>query len=44
MPGEQDRERDREARRRGDLLRRYSWRDVFEEPGQMFAELDDFLA
>jgi very-short-patch-repair endonuclease len=41
---EQDRERERDARRRGDVLRRYTWRDVFEEPDQMLAELDDFLA
>ena len=41
---EQDRERERDARRRGDEFRRYTWRDVFEEPDQMFAELDDFLA
>jgi very-short-patch-repair endonuclease len=41
---EQDREREREARRNGDLLRRYTWRDVFEEPDLMLAELDDFLA
>jgi hypothetical protein len=41
---EQDREREREARRRGDVLRRYTWRDVFEEPDQMLAELDGFLA
>jgi len=41
---EQDRERERDAHRRGDLLRRYTWRDVFEEPDQMLAELDGFLA
>jgi very-short-patch-repair endonuclease len=41
---EQDRERERDARRRGDLLRRYTWRDVFEEPGHMLADLDGFLA
>ena len=41
---EQDRERERDARRRGDQLRRYTWRDVFEEPDQMLTELDDFLA
>ena len=41
---EQDRERDRDARRRGDQLRRYTWRDVFEEPDQMLTELDGFLA
>ena len=31
------------ARRRGDVLRRYTWRDLFEEPDQMLAELDDLL-
>jgi very-short-patch-repair endonuclease len=41
---EQDRERERDARRHGDVLRRYTWRDVFEDPDQMLAELDDFLA
>ena len=41
---EQDRERERDARRHGEVLRRYTWRDVFEEPDQMLAELDDFLA
>ena len=40
---EQDRERDREARRRGDQFRRYTWRDVFEEPAEMFAELQEIL-
>jgi very-short-patch-repair endonuclease len=40
---EQDREREREARRHGDVLRRYTWRDVFEEPDQMLAELDELL-
>jgi hypothetical protein len=27
-----------------DALRRYTWRDIFEEPDQMLAELDDLLA
>ena len=36
---EQDRRREREARARGDDFRRYTWRDVFEHPGQMLAEL-----
>jgi hypothetical protein len=36
---EQDRLREREARRRGDQFRRYSWADVFEEPGEMLGEL-----
>jgi very-short-patch-repair endonuclease len=40
---EQDRRRDREARRRGDEFRRYTWRDVFEEPDEMLAELREFL-
>ena len=40
---EQDRERDRDARRRGDQLRRYTWRDVFEEPDQMLTELHELL-
>ena len=41
---EQDRQRDREARRRGDAMRRYTWRDVFEEPGEMLAELRELLS
>jgi hypothetical protein len=40
---EQDRERERAARRRGDEFRRYTWRDVFEEPDQMLAELHKLL-
>ncbi len=40
---EQDRHRDREARARGDLIRRYTWRDVFEESDQMLAELRELL-
>ena len=40
---EQDRRRDREARRRGDVMRRYTWRDVFEEPDDMLAELHELL-
>ena len=36
---EQDRRRDREARARGDELRRYTWGDMFEEPAKMLAEL-----
>jgi very-short-patch-repair endonuclease len=40
---EQDRERDREARRRGDHMRRYTWRDVFEQPDEMLADLRDIL-
>jgi hypothetical protein len=41
---EQDRERERSARRRGDEFRRYTWRDVFEGPDQMLTELDGLLA
>ena len=41
---EQDRRRDREARARGDVMRRYTWRDVFEEPGQMLGELLTLLS
>jgi very-short-patch-repair endonuclease len=40
---EQDRRRDRDARRRGDVMRRYTWRDVFEEPDDMLAELHEIL-
>jgi len=40
---EQDRRRDREARARGDELRRYTWRDVFEDPALMLAELRTLL-
>jgi very-short-patch-repair endonuclease len=40
---EQDRRRDRDARRRGDEFRRYTWRDVFEEPADMLAELHQLL-
>jgi very-short-patch-repair endonuclease len=36
---EQDRRRDREAYRRGDDIRRYTWTEVFEEPEPMFTEL-----
>jgi hypothetical protein len=41
---EQDRRRDREARARGDDLRRYTWADVFEKPAQMLAELGAALS
>jgi very-short-patch-repair endonuclease len=41
---EQDRRRDRDARARGDELRRYTWADVFEQPAQMLAELRRLLA
>jgi Transcriptional regulator, AbiEi antitoxin len=40
---EQDRERERDARRRGDEFRRYTWRDVFEEPADMLAALHELL-
>jgi very-short-patch-repair endonuclease len=40
---EQDRRREREARARGDELRRYTWGDVFEEPQQTLAELRRLL-
>jgi very-short-patch-repair endonuclease len=36
---EKDRLREREARRRGDEFRRYSWADVFEVPREMLDEL-----
>jgi len=40
---EQDRRREREAHARGDQFRRYTWGDVFEEPGLMLAELHALL-
>jgi very-short-patch-repair endonuclease len=40
---EQDRRREREARARGDDLRRYTWADVFEEPAQTVGELRALL-
>ena len=36
---EQDRRRERDARARGDEFRRYTWADVFEQPGPMISEL-----
>ena len=36
---EQDIDREREARVRGDGFRRYTWRDVAEDPGPMLADL-----
>jgi very-short-patch-repair endonuclease len=36
---ERDRLRDREARARGEELRRYTWRDVFEDPKFILDEL-----
>jgi very-short-patch-repair endonuclease len=41
---EQDRRREREARARGDEFRRYTYRDVFEDPVFMLAELAAFFA
>lgn len=41
---EQDRKREREARQRGDEVRRYTWTDVFEEPTEMLTELHTLLA
>jgi very-short-patch-repair endonuclease len=41
---EQDHRRDREARQRGDEIRRYTWTDVFESPEPMLTELGDLLA
>jgi|tagenome__1003787_1003787.scaffolds.fasta_scaffold20708720_2 hypothetical protein len=40
---EQDRSREREARARGDEFRRYTWADVFEQPGPMLADLRRLL-
>jgi Transcriptional regulator, AbiEi antitoxin len=40
---EQDRLREREARARGDEFRRYTWRDVSEDPRLMLSELRDLL-
>jgi very-short-patch-repair endonuclease len=40
---EQDRQREREARARGDEFRRYTWRDVDEEPEPMLADLRALL-
>jgi very-short-patch-repair endonuclease len=41
---EQDRLREREARARGDDFRRYTYRDVFEDPRLMLRELRSFFA
>ena len=41
---EQDRKREREARRRGDDFRRFTWGDVFEEPDELLRELRPILA
>jgi hypothetical protein len=40
---ERDRRREREAYARGDQLRRYTYGDVFEDPGLMLAELASLL-
>jgi Transcriptional regulator, AbiEi antitoxin len=40
---EQDRQREREARARGDEFRRYTWADVVEEPRLMLTELRGLL-
>jgi hypothetical protein len=40
---DQDRRREREAYARGDHFRRYTWTDVFDEPGAMLAELRALL-
>jgi hypothetical protein len=36
---EQDRRREREAHARGDHFRRFTFRDVFEDPGPMYAQI-----
>ena len=40
---EQDHERRREARKRGDEFRTYAWADVFEDPTLMLADLRELL-
>jgi very-short-patch-repair endonuclease len=40
---EQDRQRERDARTRGDEFRRYTWRDVVEDPEPMLADLRALL-
>jgi predicted transcriptional regulator of viral defense system len=40
---EQDRERERQARQRGDEFRRYTWQDVFEQPAPMLDDLSRLL-
>ncbi|MGH2922712.1 MAG: type IV toxin-antitoxin system AbiEi family antitoxin domain-containing protein [Solirubrobacterales bacterium] len=40
---EQDRRREREARARGDVFRRYTYADVFEDPRYMLRELTELL-
>jgi len=41
---EQDRQREREARARGDEFRRYTWFDVVEDPDPMLADLRSLLS
>jgi very-short-patch-repair endonuclease len=41
---ERDRQREREARVRGDDFRRYTFGDVFEEPDFMLSELATLLS
>jgi hypothetical protein len=41
---EQDRQREREAQARGDEFRRFTWRDVEEDPGPMLADLGSLLS
>ena len=41
---EQDRQRERDARARGDRFRRYTWRDVVEDPAPTLEELRALLA
>jgi very-short-patch-repair endonuclease len=41
---ELDRQREREARARGDDFRRYTWRDVVEEPEPMLEDLRSLLS
>jgi hypothetical protein len=41
---EADRDRERAARARGDEFRRYTWRDVVEDPGPTLADLGGLLA
>jgi hypothetical protein len=40
---EQDRQRERQARARGDEFRRYTWRDVVEDPEPMLRDLAELL-
>lgn len=40
---EGDRQRERDARSRGDRFRRFTWRDVFEDQAYMHAQLDRHL-